>query len=136
CTAWMENRSKDLWRQLDSMSSGGRTSGWNGPLMDKTTGGLVHTEKDKEEVWAKHFEGLAKDTTGNSRSLTYWEGLLPDVDMIPVRNGCEDPLTWAEITSTLKATPRGKAAGIDGIPGELYKLIQDEEKPTSELAKT
>lgn len=134
CTAWMENRSKDLWRQLNCLCTDSRDGGLSGPLMDKVNGGLVHTDKEKEVVWAQHFEGLAKDVSGNSRSLSYWESLLPDVEVIPVRDGCDDPLTWGEITAALKATPRGKAAGIDGIPGELYKLVQDEPNPTSKLA--
>lgn len=57
---------------------------------------------------------------------------MPDVETQPIREWCDDPLKWTEAR---QAIPNGKAAGVDGLPGELLKLTQDEEVPTSQLGK-
>jgi len=48
--------------------------------------------------------------------------------------GCDDELTWDEVTAALRRTRRGKAAGWDAIPGEVLKLVEDEVEPESRLA--
>ena len=134
CEAGRENRFKDLWKQLDN-ACGGMSRKEDLPVMDKSTGELKFTVLDKGKVWAKHFEVLAKDETGNSRCDEYWKSILPTVDTVPIRDLCDDPLTWTEARQAIKAIPNGKAAGIDLIPGELLKLTQEEETPSSQLGK-
>lgn len=136
CIAGKENRFKDLWKDLKNACGEGIIDNDDRPVLDKEQGKLVFAKQEKEKVWAKHFEALAKDTTGNSRSGSYWESILPDVDKMPVRELCDDPLTWTEVSCALKATHNGKAAGTDKVPGELLKLTQEEEVPTSDLGKT
>ncbi|PVU95043.1 hypothetical protein BB561_002095 [Smittium simulii] len=47
---------------------------------------------------------------------------------------CNITPTWNDITTALKSTPNNKAAGIDTIPSELWKLVQGETEPKSHLA--
>ncbi|OMJ09128.1 hypothetical protein AYI70_g11112 [Smittium culicis] len=44
--------------------------------------------------------------------------------------------TWEVITAALKSTPNKKSPGIDSIPSEFWKLVQDEEQPTSVAVET
>lgn len=134
CRAWQENRGRELWAKL-RLLLGLQSSGiMDKPLYDRTDKVFRHTEKEKAKIWARHFGELAKTAGGHSRDKKYWQGVMPEAERVPVREGCDDPITWAEICAALKAMPRGKAAGIDGVPGELYKLIQAENTPSSCLA--
>lgn len=135
CEAGRENRFKDLWKNLDQACGGMSSVDDGSPLLDKTSGELKFTAHEKGKVWAQHFETLAKDETGNSRTEEYWKSILPDVETQPIRDLCDDPLTWTEARAALNAIPNGKAAGIDLIPGELLKLTQEEEVPSSQLGK-
>ncbi|OMH82653.1 hypothetical protein AX774_g3855, partial [Zancudomyces culisetae] len=44
---------------------------------------------------------------------------------------CDEEPTWTEIKEALKETPKNKAAGEDGIPSEIWKIIQSDEDPDS-----
>jgi len=47
-----------------------------------------------------------------------------------VISGITDSLiTWSEVQAVLKSMRRGKAAGNDMIPGEVYKLVENEAHP-------
>lgn len=135
CEAGRENRFKDLWKQLNSACNGNTRIDDESPVLDKKTGELKSTAVEKGKVWAEHFGGLAIDETGNSKSESYWKTIMPEVESVPTRDMCNDPLTWNELTMALRATPNGKASGIDKIPGELLKLVQNEVTPTSNLGK-
>jgi hypothetical protein len=120
-----------LRRECGGLGAGGEE---NTPLLNKE-GELVVDQKGKEELWADHFGGLAKDVTGNSRDASHWVEVIPGVGD-KVLDGCEDPLRWEEVRQAIKDSKRGKAAGIDKIPGELFKLVENEEgEPTSRLGK-
>ena len=135
CEAGRENRFKDLWKNLEQACGNRRSADDGAPLLDKPSGELKFTAHEKGKVWAQHFEALAKDETGNSRTDEYWISILPAVDTEPTRELCDDPLTWTEARAAINAIPNGKAAGIDKIPGELLKLTQEEEAPSSQLGK-
>lgn len=135
CEDGASNRFKDLWRGLDSLCGTVRAGGIEGPLLDKAAGVLVHAASEKERVCAAHFGALAADPDGVSKDEAFWRAILPDAEHEPVRAGCDDPLTWAEVRTALAALSRGKAPGLDLMPAELLKLCQDEEEPRSELGK-
>ncbi|OMJ20951.1 LINE-1 reverse transcriptase-like protein [Smittium culicis] len=84
-------------------------------------------------IWKNHFEDLAKDTSGNSRSSDKWQALLSeDQDYFPE---CDHSIKWEEITKALNNTPNNKAPGVDGIPSEIWMVVIEEKSPTSDLAK-
>lgn len=102
--------------------------------MNKDTGSLESRENKKAEIWANHFQHLAKDTTGNSRNPEKWKELLPSNDY-RLLEGCDDAMNWGDVRSALKAMRRNKASGQDGIPSEVLKVAEDEKKHTSHFTK-
>ena len=134
CTAHLENRSKDVWKELRSWIKG-KTVASTGPVLNRETGELVHSAREIGEVWAEHFGRLAKDGTGNSRAFDRWRVILPETEDKQPLEGCDDPLTWEEVQAALRSIQRRKASGLDGVPGELFKLVEGEETPRSPMAR-
>ncbi|PVU90193.1 hypothetical protein BB561_004970 [Smittium simulii] len=67
---------------------------------------------------------LADDTTGNSRNSTNWDSIFFNITQSDY-----------EFTKTLKATSNNKAAGIDAVPSEIWKLAQQEANLTTNFSK-
>ncbi|PVU93717.1 hypothetical protein BB561_003076 [Smittium simulii] len=112
---FISNKSKKLWSWIKNRIGRGFASISNDPVLD-TDGNLIIEQNQKLLVWAKHFEGLAENSTGNSRVSTKWQNIWgPSMDTLPE---CNDSITWEEIKIALKATPNNKAAGIYGLPSE------------------
>ncbi|OMJ27037.1 LINE-1 retrotransposable element ORF2 protein [Smittium culicis] len=132
CDFMLCNRSREVWSWLKRFSGRFRSSLVDGPIFDKNRQ-LITDSETKAEVWAAHFEELAKDSTGNSRSAEKWHGM--GNDSAGVFTECDTPLFWAEICDALKSTPNKKSPGYDGIPSEAWKTVQHEIEPTSPLAK-
>ncbi|PVU90534.1 hypothetical protein BB561_004824, partial [Smittium simulii] len=102
---FISNKSKKLWSWIKNRIGRGFASISNGPVLD-TDGNLIIEQNQKLLVWAKHFEGLAEDSTGNSRVITKWQNIWePSRDTLPE---CNDSITWEEIKIALKATPKTK----------------------------
>ncbi|OMJ17200.1 Transposon TX1 uncharacterized, partial [Smittium culicis] len=132
CDYMLGNKPRELWSWLKRFSGRFRSSLIDGPIFDKNNQ-LITDAEAKSEAWAAHFEELAKDNTGNSRSKEKWSKIVnKSVGVFP---DCDAPLTWKEICGALKATPNNKSPGCDGIPSEIWKLVQHEEEPTSPFAK-
>ncbi|KAI4293171.1 hypothetical protein PAPHI01_2445 [Pancytospora philotis] len=120
--------SRAMWKWSKKhcgMSRGGLATG---PIQDLEANKLATELAAKIEVWRKHFASLAQ---------------LPDSTCLAVgpagEKSCEaitdKPVTWDEIWFELQRTGRGKATGKDLIPSEVYKLVEKEEQPDSNLAK-
>lgn len=60
---------------------------------------------------------------------------MPDVETQPILELCYYPLSWKAAREAIKAIPEGKTLGIDKIPGEILKLVQDKEEPASQMTK-
>ncbi|OMJ24705.1 RNA-directed DNA polymerase from mobile element jockey, partial [Smittium culicis] len=131
CDLMLGNKSRELWSWLKRFSGRFRSSLIDGPIYNNDNK-LITDTNAKAEVWATHFEELAKDSTGNSRSADKWENIGTIPAVFPE---CDAPLSWAEICDALKTTPNNKSPGSDGIPSEVWKLVQNEKEPTSPFAK-
>ncbi|OMJ10114.1 LINE-1 retrotransposable element ORF2 protein, partial [Smittium culicis] len=125
------NKSRELWNWIKRVSGRFRSSLSDGPIYNKNKE-LITDTKAKTIAWVAHFEELAKDSTGNSRSPEKWKDIRNNIATFPE---CDSPLNWKEITEALKSTPNNKSPGIDGIPSEVWKLTQNEMKPVTPLAK-
>ncbi|OMJ14538.1 LINE-1 retrotransposable element ORF2 protein, partial [Smittium culicis] len=132
CDLMLCNKSRELWSWLKRFSGRFSSSLVDGPIFDKNRQ-LITDSEAKAEVWASHFEELAKDSTGNSRSAKKWRDI--GKNYTAEFNECDTPLSWAEICAALKSTPNNKSPGSDGIPSEVWKMVQYEDEPTSPLAK-
>ncbi|OMJ14278.1 Transposon TX1 protein [Smittium culicis] len=126
------NKPRELWSWLKRYSGRFRSSLIDGPIFDKNRK-LATGYEEKSEAWAAHFEELAKDSIGNSRSAEKWSNM--GIGSEAVYTECNAILTWTEICASLKSTPNNKSPGSDGIPSEIWKLVQYEEEPTSPFAK-
>ncbi|OMJ22903.1 putative RNA-directed DNA polymerase from transposon BS [Smittium culicis] len=132
CDLMICNKSRELWSWLKRFSGRFSSSLVDGPIFDKNRQ-LITDSEAKAEVWASHFEELAKDSTGNSRSAKKWRDI--GKNYTAEFTECDTPLSWAEICAALKSTPNNKSPGSDGIPSEVWKMVQYEDEPTSPLAK-
>ncbi|OMJ12774.1 hypothetical protein AYI70_g8913 [Smittium culicis] len=109
------NKPRELWSWLERYSGRFRSSLIDGPIFDKNRK-LVTGYEEKSEAWAAHFEELAKDSTGNSRSAEKWSNM--GLGSEAVYTECNAILTWADICAALKSTPNNKSPGYEGIPSE------------------
>ena len=93
-------------------------------LLHPSTGLVVTTRQQRDEVWMLHFgkqeQGQAIPITTFLQEATY-SCYQPDMqwtaDMLP---------TYADVERVLRAIPRNKAAGLDNIPGEVLKAVPAE----------
>ncbi|OMJ14738.1 LINE-1 reverse transcriptase-like protein [Smittium culicis] len=129
---YLENKPRRLWRWLKFKSNRFSSAIIDGPLFDNQRQ-VINDKNEKAAVWAKHFEELAKDFSGNSRKPTKWKSMCDSQSTY--YHECDNSITWNDITKALKSTPNNKAAGKDMIPSELWKLVEEEEVPTTNLAK-
>ncbi|OMJ08183.1 hypothetical protein AYI69_g11165, partial [Smittium culicis] len=90
--------------------------------------GTKSQHKEQLEIWADHFSALA--VAPENQIIIDQNTIIPE----PYTECYQIP-TWEVITTALKSTPNKKSPGIDTIPSEFWKLVQDEEQPTSILAK-
>ena len=109
--------------------------------MRNSSGELVMDPDGILNVWASHFEALAKDSTGHSKKRDFWEARMPpakDLDELPNLNS---QVTWREVQDTMLSMSKGKAPGATGIPVEwLLLAVEDKEQeaavtPTTPLGE-
>ena len=77
----------------------------------------MSTDEEKLNRWRQHFESVLNHIVSSD-----FPPFAPTTEPIsPARSIPQTPLSKSEIVSATKSLPSGKAAGIDGIPAELYK---------------
>ena len=81
-------------------------------------------------IWTEHFKKLCVAPPPWSAPT----GELSSNEVI--KDITDSPISWTEIVTVLKSMKKGKAAGNDMIPGEVYKLVENEAEPNSQLAKS
>ncbi|OMJ21423.1 hypothetical protein AYI69_g5814 [Smittium culicis] len=132
CGLLLDIKSRELWSWLKRFSGRFRSSLVDEPIFDKNRQFITDTEA-KAETWVAHFEELKKDSAENSRSNEKLSKIVRN--SLNDYTECDAPLTWSEICGVLKATPNNKSPGCEGITSKIWKLIQHEEKPTSQFTK-
>lgn len=123
------NNSRESWMWIKKHYSTSKKSLSLAPVK-KPDGQLESTPDKILEVWKNHFEALAKKEDNH-------------IDFIINKNNnnsmitemSDEQINWNEIRIVVKQLKNNKAASDDLIPCEFYKLTQDEEVPTSRLAK-
>ncbi|OMJ15327.1 Transposon TX1 uncharacterized [Smittium culicis] len=132
CKFYLENNPRYLWRWLKYQTRRFNSSIIDGPIFDSHRN-IVTDKLEKEKIWADYFEDMAKDVSGNSRGSEKWR----KIEQIQIKyyEECDRNITWVDIQRAIKATPNNKSPGIDGIPSELWKLVQEEKTPESHLSK-
>ncbi|XP_072394943.1 uncharacterized protein [Diabrotica undecimpunctata] len=80
-------------------------------LLQDEDGKVIFEEEDKLKKWENYVTNLFEDDRGSSP---------PDI------TNCDGPLiTRSEVIKATQSSKYGRATGPDGIPTEIYKLIND-----------
>ncbi len=108
----------------------GRSSAATLVIKDPMSGEAAKSPGDALKIWVDHFENLAK--IPEKVSKVYYDQINDQMFDYSI---FDRPLEWGEVTREMKATMNGKAAGLDGVPSDVYKLVQDEPTPQSCLSR-
>ncbi|KAF7694625.1 LINE-1 retrotransposable element ORF2 protein [Cucumispora dikerogammari] len=131
CVLERSNKGREVWHVINRFTKPKKYSQIS-PIKNEQ-GVLISDISGQPKVWGDHFGKLASDVSGNSKSTTKWHALAPTLK--PTLEGCNDDLTWTEIVTAVRKLPNNKAEGSDGIPAEIFKLVENEKSPDSNLAK-
>lgn len=122
--------SRESWKWIKS-ASGKTMSRECADRVYKPNSTIIETDPvEKLNIWSEHFRCLSikRSNAINNSDMIYSDERYKHIT--------DEPIAWSEILVVLKSLRKGKAAGIDMIPGEVYKLVQNELIPTSNMAKS
>ena len=130
---------KAFWSWITSTSGYKQKRSAAFGLVDPENGEICTDPARTARIWETHFGALAMDISGNSRRAGAWE-------FLPVGDEMDDgeeflanaDLTWIETLAAIQSLGRGKAAGIDEIPAEFFRMTSNTDDalvPTSEMAQ-
>ena len=119
---------KQMWNWIDYRVNGKDRKAMI--IRDPESGEYESNPKKVAKLWAGHYKRLGSKGDGHSKDPAYWE----DKPVFKPENqgicGNEEywnrDIEWYEIQSAVRKLKNGKAAGIDAIPGEVYKAIVKE----------
>jgi hypothetical protein len=107
------------WLRRPTLGEGGLC-----PVRDPASGQLAITPEAIVAAWANHYRELAKDTSGMGCDLSLWGARLAHVerhDETIVELDAD--ISAEEVVRVVGKLKNNKAAGMDGLPAELYKLL-------------
>ena len=108
-----QSRWKILLRNKDSKSIWSAIN-WKGKVEPQTD----QKHRPSDASFRHHFEALLNPASAGT------ELTIPDTDMyIPI---LDDPISKEEVSGSIRRLRRDKAAGVDGIPPGVLKLIEGE----------
>lgn len=87
------------------------------PVKDKN-GNLLNTDEEQLARWRQHFSDLLNTVIDPTQHQQHQDHLQNHQANARIRTTTP---SISEISATIKQLPNGKAAGIDGIPSEIYK---------------
>ena len=85
------------------------------PLKSKDGSTILKSNADIKSRWKEHFDDLLNQTVTFDRNLV---GCLPRQ---PIVNSLSETPTIAEVEEAISTMKNNKAAGLDGIPAEIFK---------------
>jgi hypothetical protein len=115
---------KASWRWAADVGGwkGERTSGVGvQPILDER-GKMLTNPEEIHEAWSRHYQRLATDETGHSKSWLHWVPKVEDWDM-PHLSDLDDPFTIKELYRATLRLKNYKAPGEDGITAEWMKML-------------
>ena len=121
------NDYRNSWRWVKRHSGTERKNSGTSDLIDPVTKDLTNDPNRKMEIWSQHFYNLCKKN---------YNELVPNYENQDDYSEITDcPILWDEIIFESKCTRNNKAAGVDNIPSEFYKIIQNDPKCESNFSK-
>ena len=136
-----EQRPKEAWRWLKGILGKNRGSSGRSSLqpVKDSKGELQLEPAGIRQVWTDHYQNLGRDVTGHSRDQAHWRSLSHSTRSssggAPEIGALNDDLSWVELRKAIQALRPGKAPGKDGIPGEWYRLLVEDEEGSSAMAR-
>ncbi|PVU93754.1 hypothetical protein BB561_003054 [Smittium simulii] len=118
----IKNNSKKIWKWIKNKRRTARVQA-NEPVINKDRI-LILDPDQKMQVWAQHFGDLAQDISKNSQNPQKWISLFNSKDQIFSKYFTE--ISWNEVIAALKNIHLNKTPGTDGLPSEIWKLVQNE----------
>ena len=130
--AQLQNDSRRLWQWIEKQLYQEKCRKAM-VIKDPITGKLCTDEREVADLWASHYRMLGSKGEGHSKDASYWEEFEVRKPQNQGMCGSEEywnaDITWNEIQGVVKTMAKGKASGIDGIPGEVYRAITGREWP-------
>lgn len=121
------NDMSEFWKWANKISGRKVKSTVSTPLYHEgASGNLLYRPKEKLDALQDYYTKLFGDADGTSGNEDYWReqySHLPEEVELP---GMNDAISWEEINNVLRIMKRHKAPGVDGIPGEFYKLAYED----------
>ncbi|XP_076041829.1 uncharacterized protein LOC143025712 [Oratosquilla oratoria] len=123
---WWRDKAKEIQQLADANDSRGffsatkaifgpSTSG-QAPLRSKDGSTILKSNAEINARWKEHFEDLLNQDT------TFDSDVLNSVPKQPIQDSLSNLSTLAEVKEAIKTLKNNKAAGLDGIPAEIYKI--------------
>ena len=124
------NDSRNSWKWINTHSKRVRNK-MSVDMVYKPNTQIPETiPSERLKIWANHFMklSLAGSNGAAQEEITETDKNISEIT--------DCPITWTEVSSVLKSMRKGKAAGNDLVPGEVYKLVENETEPISQLSKS
>lgn len=123
------NDHRNSWKWLKLHSGRNKKSAISSEIRNPETNELVSNMDDKLKIWVEHFKGLCKkDENEKTLEVEY----QPKAEISAITD-C--PITWEEIIFESKCTRTYKAAGVDQLPSELYKIVEKDPECRKQFSK-
>ncbi|CAN0455222.1 unnamed protein product [Pylaiella littoralis] len=135
-SAQMRTDPKAFWKFSSDVAGWKRKDTGSGlqPVKHPDTGVLMTGAADISASWKTHYERLASDVTGNSRSPDQWVKWTA-APQRPHLASLDEPITMPELNEALLRLKRHKASGRDGLPADFLKLAAGDVGTESPMAK-
>jgi len=118
-------QTRDIWRFTWECMGKKPKSANLSPIRHPVTQELCTSTDDIAAAWTHHYKKLAEDPTGKSKNKEFWgtEELPPQYKM---KKAVNSRVTMKELCEILKTIKSGKAPGLDEIPNDLLKYVQED----------
>ncbi|CAC5372796.1 unnamed protein product [Mytilus coruscus] len=116
-TKQQKAQTQEQYSNKDKEQLSGKPPISNTPFKDKDNKTLTQLEEQLER-WKEHFEQVLNRPRDP-----------PELQNGPTLNIKTSKITKAEVTEAIKSLKNGKAGGIDNIPPEAIKVLDDTSKP-------
>lgn len=123
------NDMSEFWKWANKVSGRKMKATISTPLFKEgSSGEVLYRPREKLEALHEYYTNLFGDVEGTSGDIEYWRqqySHIPEETELP---GMNEAISWEEINNVLRLMKAHKAPGVDGIPGEFYKLAYEDPK--------
>lgn len=117
----------EFWAWTNRLTGRKKRSLQSPPLFEHGSAEVVlYRPQEKLAALHRFYSNLFGDSVGFSKDVGYWVRQyvhIPELEELPHMNA---PILWDEVNQVLRSLRGHKAAGLDGIPPEFFKLAQED----------